>query len=148
MFPIPYRKTRIVSPHSPEVVAERLRLHSVRRWPWFRSPVGKFDFVGSISLDAFRLIPSAPGRDTYQPWVRGRMTARPDGTEIKVVQTLHPIGVLIIVGVLALGFYLARRYGDYRDIIIALFVLHCLLYFTAFWWRARRAEERIRELAA
>ena len=61
------------------------------------------------------------------------MTPRPDGTEIRIVQTLHPIGIVIIVGVLILGLVLGRRVGDYRDIIAGLFVLHCLLYFIGYF---------------
>jgi hypothetical protein len=147
MFPIPYRKTHIISSHSAEVLAERLRLRTSRRWPWFRSPVGRFDFVGSVSPQGFRLLPTIRGRNTYQPWLRGRMTPRPDGTEIRIVQTLHPIGIAIIVVVLILGFVLGRRVGDYRDIIGGLFVLHCLMYWIAFLPQARRAEARIRQLA-
>ena len=148
MFPIPYRKIHIVSPHSTEVLAERLRLHTSRRWPWFRSPAGQFDFVGSVSPDALRLLPTSRGRNTYQPWLLGRMTPRSDGTEIRIVQTLHPIGILIIVGVLILGLVLARRVGDYRDIIAGLFVLHCVTYFIGFLSQARRAEAHVRQLAA
>jgi hypothetical protein len=148
MFPIPYRKIHIVSPHSADVIAERLRLHTSRRWPWFRSPAGQFDFVGSVSSTAFRLLPTPRGRNTYQPRLRGRMTPRFDGTEIKIVQTLHPAGILIIVSVLILGFFLARRVGDYRDIIAGLLVFHGLMYFIGFLPQARRAEERMRQLAA
>src|SRR3979490_465495 len=97
MFPVPYRKIHVVSPHSVEVVAERLQLRTRRRWPWFRSPAGQFDFVGSVSLNAFRLVPTTRGRNTYSPWLLGRMTPHPDGTEIQIVQTLHPIGIAIIV---------------------------------------------------
>jgi hypothetical protein len=148
MFPIPYRKIHIVSPHSAEVLAERLHLHTSPRWPWFRSPAGQFDFVGSVSPNAFRLLPTIRGRNTYQPWLLGRMTPRSDGTEIRIMQTLHPIGIVIIVGVLILGLVLARRVGDYRDIIAGLFVLHCVTYFIGFLPQARRAEARIRQLAA
>lgn len=148
MFPVPYRKTRIVSLHSPEVLAERLGLHTSRRWPWFRLPGGECYFVGSVSPNAFRLLPTRRGRNTYQPWLLGKMTPRPDGTEIRIVQTLHPIGIVIIVGVLILGLYLGRRIGDYRNILVGLFVFHCLLYFIGYWPQARHALARIRQLAA
>ena len=151
MFPVPYRKIHIVSPHSAEVLAERLRLHTSRRWPWFRSPAPQFDFVGSVSPNAFRLLPTIRGRNTYQPWLLGRMTPRPDGTEIRIVQTLHPIGIVIIVGFLILAFVLWARveyYGGAAMFTAGLFVLHGLMYCIGFLPQARRAEERIRQLAA
>src|ERR1044071_9654081 len=77
MFLVPYRKTHIVSPNSAEVIAERLRLQTSRRWPWFRSPAPQFDFVGKVSPKGFRLIRAIRTRNTYQPWVLGRITARP-----------------------------------------------------------------------
>ena len=150
MFPIPYRKTHIVSPHPPEVLAERLRLHTARRWPWFRSPDPQFDFVGSVSPNAFRLLATARGRKIYQPWLLGRMTPRPDGTEIRLVQTLHPTGIIIIVIFLILAFVLWARTGHYGGAGIftaGLFVLHSVMYCLGFWRHARRAEERIRQLA-
>lgn len=150
MFPLPSRKIQIVSPHSAEVLAERLRLHTSRRWPWFRS--AESDFVGSVSLDAFRLLPTIRGgRTTYQPWLLGRMTPRPDGTEIQIVQTLHPAGIIIIVIFLILALLLwsrAEYYGGAAMFTAGLFVLHGVMYCMGFWRQARRAEERIRQLVA
>ena len=143
MFPIPYRKTHIVSPHSPEVLVERLRLHTLRRWPWFRSPAPQFDFVGPVSPNAFRLLPTARGRYAYQPWLLGRMTLRPDGTEIRLVQTLHPTGIVIIVIFLILAFLLWSRTGYYGGAGIftaGVVVFHAVRYGMGFW-RARRAEK-------
>jgi hypothetical protein len=111
MFLVPYRKIHVVSPHSAEVIAERLRLQTSRRWPWFRSPAPQFDFVGKVSLKGFRLVPAIRTRNTYQPWVLGRMTPRPDGTEIQIVETLHPTGIVIIVTFLILALALWARVG-------------------------------------
>jgi hypothetical protein len=151
MFPVPYRKTHLVSPHSAEVIAERLRVHTSRRWPWFRSPAPQFDFVGSVSLTAFRLLPTRRGRTTYQPWLFGRMTPRPNGgTEIQIVQTLHPAGIIIIVSFLILALLLwsrAEYYGGAGLFTAGLFFLHGLMYCIGFLPQARRAEERIRQLA-
>ena len=74
------------------------------------------------------------------------MTPRPDGTEIKIVQTLHPAGIIIIVTFLILVFLLWSRPGYYgRPAIFTagLFVLHGVMYCLGFWREARRAEERI-----
>jgi hypothetical protein len=104
-----------------------------------------------VSLADFRLVPTVRGRNTYLPWVRGRMTPRAGGTEIQVVQTLHPIGVAAMVGFLILGLVLGSRAGDYRGAAIfvaGLFVFHCVMYFIGFLPEARRAEERIRQLVS
>ena len=150
MFPVPYRKILIVSPHSVDVVAERLQLHSSRRWPWFRAPVPQFDFVGSVSPKTFRLLPSRRGRNTYTPWLRGRLTPLPDGTKIKLVQTLHPAGIVIIVGLVILALVLWSRteyIGGAGFFTAGLLVLHGVLYCMAFLPQARRAERSIRQLA-
>ena len=150
MFPVPYRKIRIVSPHSVEVVVERLRLHTSRRWPWFRSPAPQFDFVGKVSQNRFRLVPTLRGRNTYTPWLLGRMKPRSDGTEIQIVRTLHPTGIVVIAAFLILAFALWARveyYGGAAMFTAGLFVLHGLMYCIAFLPQARRAEERIRQLA-
>jgi hypothetical protein len=150
MFLVPYRRIHVVSPHSAEVIAERLRLHTSRRWPWFRSPAPQFDFVGKVSLNGFRLVPAIRDRNTYQPWVLGRMTPRPDGTEIQIVQTLHPTGIVIIVSFLILALVLWSRAGYYGGAALftaGLIVLHGVMYCIRFWPQARRAEERIRQLA-
>ena len=150
MFLVPFREIRVVSPHSAEVIAERLRLHTSRRWPWFRSPAPQFDFVGKVSLKGFRLVRAIRDRNTYQPWVLGRMTPLPDGTEIQIVQTLHPTGIVIIVSFLILALVLWSRAGYYGGAALftaGLIVLHGVMYSIRFWPQARRAEERIRQLA-
>ena len=150
MFPVPYRKRRVVSPHLPEALAERLRLHTSRRWPWFRRPAPQFDFVGPVSPTAFRLLPTRRGRYTYQPWLLGRMIPRSDGTEIQIVRTLHPSGIVIIVSFLILVFALWSRLeyvGGAAIFTAGLFIFHGLMYCIGFLPQARRAEERIRQLA-
>ena len=149
MFLVPYRKTHVVSPHSAEAIAEHLRLQTSRRWPWFQSPAPQFDFVGKVSLKGFRLVPAIRTRNTYQPWVLGRITARPDGTEIRIVQTLHPAGIVVIVTFLILAFALWSRAGYYGGAALftaGLIVLHGLMYWIRFCPQARRAEKRIRQL--
>lgn len=151
MFPIPYRKVHIVSPHPADMLAERLRLRTSPRQRWFRAMDGQFDFVGSVSPSDFRLVPTIRGRNTYLPWLLGRMTPRPDGTEIQVVQTLHPIAIAAMLAFLIVWVVVVVRAEDYRSaaiFIAGLFVFHCVMYLIGFLPEARRAEERIRQLAA
>jgi hypothetical protein len=96
------------------------------------------------------MVPTIRGRNTYTPWLLGRMTHRPDGTEIQIVRTLHPTGIVIIVGFLILAFVLWARteyYGGAAMFTAGLFFLYGLMYCIAFWPQARRAEERIRQLS-
>ena len=149
MFLVPYRKIHVVSPHSAEAIAEHLRLQTSRRWPWLRSPAPQFDFVGPVSPTAFRLLPTRRGRYTYQPWLLGRMIPRSDGTEIQIVRTLHPSGIVIIVSFLILVFALWSRAGYYGGAALftaGLIVLHGVMYCIRFCPQARRAEQRIRQL--
>jgi hypothetical protein len=82
---------------------------------------------------------------------RIRKPPRPDGTEIRIVQTLHPTGIVIIVTFLILGLVLWSRAGYYGGAALftaGLFVLHGVMYCIGFVLKARRAEKRIRQLAA
>src|SRR6266404_618009 len=98
MFLVPYRQTEIRSPHSPDVVADRLRRRTSARQPWFRPLVGRgFDFTGWVSGSEFRLMPVIRGRNTYQPWLIGHVCPRPYGSAIRIVETFQPIQIGIII---------------------------------------------------
>jgi len=152
MFLVPYRQTEITSPHSPDVVAERLRQRTSARQPWFRSLVGRgFDFTGSVSATKFRLMPVITGRNTYQPWLVGQVCPRSGGSTIRLVATFHPIQIAIIVAFFTFPAVLGMRSSGVKALFATLLVFllfHCVMYFIGFLPEARRAEERIRELAA
>ena len=153
MFLIPYRQTEITSPHSPDVVADRLRERTSARQPWFRSLAGRgFDFTGSVSATEFRLMPVIRGRNTYQPWLVGHVCAHPGGSTIRLVETFHPIQIAIIVGFFTFGGVVVGGKSSVWDAVfgtLLLFVIfHCVMYFIGFLPDARKAEERIRQLTA
>jgi hypothetical protein len=152
MFLVPYRQTEITSPHSPDVVAERLRQRTSARQPWFRSLVGRgFDFTGSVSATEFRLMPVIRGHNTYQPWLVGHVCPRPGGSTIRLVETFHPIQVAIIVAFFSFPAIVGMRASGLKAIcatVIVFLLFHCVMYFIGFLPEARRAEERIRQLAA
>jgi hypothetical protein len=152
MFLVPYRQTEISSPHSPEIVADRLRQRTSARQPWFRSLVGRgFDFTGSVSPDEFRLMPIIRGRNTYQPWLVGHIIPRPEGSTIRVLETFHPIQIGIIIAFFTLPAVLGMRSSGVKALFATLLVFllfHCVMYFIGFLPEARRAEDRIRELTA
>jgi hypothetical protein len=152
MFLVPYRQTEITSPHSPDVVAECLRQRTSARQPWFRSLAGRgFDFTGSISTTEFRLMPVIRGRNTYQPWLVGHVCPHSGGSTIRLVQTFHPIQIGIIVAFFTFAAVVGMRSSGVQALFATLLVFllfHCVMYFIGFLPEARRAEERIRELAA
>jgi len=152
MFLVPYRQAEIISPHSPDVVTERLRQRTSARQPWFRSLVGRgFDFTGSVSATQFRLMPVIRGRNTYQPWLVGQVCPRPGGSTIRLVETFHPIQIAIIVAFFTFGAVVGMRSSGVKALFATLLVFllfHCVMYFIGFLPEVRRAEERIRELAA
>ena len=152
MFLIPYRQTEITSPHSPDVVAERLRERTSARQPWFRSLAGRgFDFTGFVSATEFRLMPVIRGRNTYQPWLVGHVCPHPAGSTIRLVETFHPIQIGIIIAFFTFPAVVGMRSTGVKALFATLLVFllfHCVMYFIGFLPEARRAEERIRELAA
>ena len=152
MFLVPCRQAEITSPHSPDVVAERLRERTSARQPWFRSLVGRgFDFTGSVSATEFRLMPVIRGRNTYQPWLVGHVCPHPGGSTIRLVETFHPIQIGIIIAFFTFAAVVGMRSTGVKALFATLLVFllfHCVMYFIGFLPEARRAEERIRELAA
>jgi hypothetical protein len=152
MFLVPYRQAEISSPHSPEVIAARLREHTSARQPWFRSLVGRgFEFTGSVSATEFRLMPVIQGRNTYQPWLVGHVCQCPYGSTIRIVETFHPIQIGIIIAFFTFAAVLGMRSSGVSALFATLLVFllfHCVMYFIGFLPEARRAEERIRELTA
>jgi len=152
MFLVPYRQTEISSPHSPDIVAERLKQRTSARQPWFRSLVGRgFDFTGSVSASEFRLMPVVRGRNTYQPWLVGRVSPRGGGSTISLLETFHPIQISIIVAFFTFPAVVGMRSSGVKALFATLLVFllfHSVMYFIGFLPEARRAEERIRELTA
>jgi len=150
MFLIPYRETSIRSSRSPELIADQLRQVTARRTPWFKSTCGKFDFVGSISSSGFRLSPVERGRNSYLSVLHGRIFSSDAGTEIKIAVGLHPsviVVILVFFVILPLGLAgFSREFLIYFAAI--LFPFHCLMYFFGFLPAARKAEDRIRRIAA
>jgi hypothetical protein len=152
MFLVPYRKTEISSPYSPEAVAERLREHTSARQPWFHSLAGRFDFIGSVSVSEFHLTPVIRGRNTYLPYLTGHIHARPDGSMILLVQTFSRVQIGIIVAFFTFGGVVVGGesgvWQAFFGALILFLAFHCVMYFVGFLPDARKAEARIRELTA
>jgi hypothetical protein len=150
MFLLPYRQIEIESPHAPEEIAELLRVKTVQRQPWFRSLARSgFEFTGTVSTNQFRIMPVIQGRNTYQPWLIGRIVPQPGGSKIHLLQTFHPVQIVIISAFFFLPGIIGTRTVGPKALLMAasLFLLfHVVMYFIGFLPEARKAERRIREL--
>jgi hypothetical protein len=125
-----------------------LRRVTAPRQPWLKSLHGKFDFVGSVSATRFRITPVVAGRNSYAPTLHGRIRPTQGGTEIKIVESLHPVVIVVLLGVfLGLPLLLAGFGRDFIIWLAVLFVFHCCMYFIGFLPAARRAEDLIRKIA-
>ena len=91
------------------------------------------------------------GSNTYRPWLVGHICPRSDGSTIRLVETFHPIQIGIIIAFFTFGAVLGMRSTGVKALFATLLVFllfHCVMYFIGFLPEARRAEKRIRELAA
>ena len=146
---IPYRRLRIDSVLSPNELESRLKAIVIPKQRWFRRAGQQSEFIGKVSLNNFRLVPSAKGMNTYLPWILGCITPSPQGTKIDIVQTLHPLAVIIVVAFFLWAEYLSISItGKFSTmILLALIAFHLAMYFVGFLPEASRSEQRIKELS-
>jgi hypothetical protein len=62
---------------------------NVSRQPWFGH--ASTPFVGSVSVESFRLMRVVRELDSFNPMLYGRIRQAPTGSTLHVVATLHPI---------------------------------------------------------
>jgi len=150
MFLLPYRRVEVESRRSPEEIAELLRQKTSPRQPWFRSLTGSgFEFTGSVSSNEFRIMPVIQGQNTYQPWLVGQISPHARGSTIRVIETFHPLQIVIIVAFFALGGLVGMRTAGPKSFLMAgsaFLLFHLIMYFIGFLPEARKAERRIRDL--
>jgi hypothetical protein len=117
--------------------------------PWFRSLVGRYEFIGTVSPQGFKLTPVIRGRNTYLPRVVGVLKLSNGHTEVEVTQALHPVAIAAMLLVLGTPIISAFA-GDLSSalILLALFVaFHLLMYFTGFLPEVRKVETKLNQLA-
>ena len=147
---VPYRRCLFSTEMSAADFASRLALLTSAKQPWFRSLVGKYEFVGTVSNEGFRLMPVVRGRNTYLPRVTGSLSPDGGGTQIELKQTLHPIAivaVMVVLGAPVIASLIARDFSSAAGLTVLLLVFHVFMYFAGFLPEARRIEARFRELA-
>ena len=147
---IPYRKLTIASALSPDELASRIKAVVSPRQRWFRGTPKQFEFIGNVCKSGFRLVPNVKGLNTYQPWIRGKIADATHGARIEIVQSLHPIAVIIVAAFFLWVEYLSFSVtGEFNTFILLAFIgFHLVMYFIGFLSEAKRSALRIKELAS
>lgn len=149
MVGIPYRRLIIESALPTEECESRLRAITSSKGFWFKRSWQHFRFIGKISGNGFRLVPHVGGRNVYLPWILGNLTPSTQGTRIEIVQTLHPLAVIVIAALFAWAELIITSRGARFSltIVFILIVFHFVMYCVGFLPEAARTEETMRELA-
>src|SRR5262245_36075305 len=94
MIFVPYRKYVFLSALSSSGVLARL-VPRVERG--VRSGNGREEFHGTVAEGGFRVYRMIRGRNTYLPWLRGRvMPVESGGCRVSVVSSPHPVAIAIV----------------------------------------------------
>jgi hypothetical protein len=147
MFLVPYRQSTLTATVDAAEFAARLAALTSPTQSWFRSLVGRYEFVGNVSPEGFELTPVFRGRNTYRPRVTGVVR----GSEIRITQSVQPLGIAAIFLVLGIPILVSLFAGDGASALGLLGMLagfHVILYFAGFLPEVRRVETRLQQLAA
>lgn len=150
MLLVPYRRCKLNVTVGAAEFATRLASITSPSQPWFRSLVGRYEFVGTISPQGFKLMPVINGRNTYLPRVVGVFKFHADHTEVEVTQALHPVAIASMLLVLGIPIVISLSAGDHSATIMLLtlfVVFHLLMYFIGFLPEVRKVEKRLKLLA-
>ena len=142
VFLIPYQKIELWSAASPSDFLARLRRLTA-------GPSDEAPFQGVVGSDSFRLLPTIKGRNTYLPWLRGRVVASPTGTLITMRATLHPVAALFMTAlVVGPQCVILRKEGQLNlGWLGATVLFHVVMCAVGFWPEVHRARERLWRLA-
>jgi len=152
MILVPYRRIIIHSAMPPVQVAERVGATVAPKRPWYRFRRGKFDFEGQIDEKKIKLMPVATVGtrvNIYFPLIRGQIVASGSGSRIQVIQALHPITIVFVLGFFVVPILYALLHQARWFSIpwsIGFIIFHVSWYFAGFVPNAKRSEMRLREL--
>lgn len=150
MFLIPYRTLGLQSALAPSTFVARLRQVTASKQRLFGALPPEIRFVGAVGPDTFRLAPVIRGRNTYLPWLRGRVVPTATGTAVSLTATLHPVAIVAMLAFLAWVQYLAVSVeGRFNYVwLVIMGAFHALMCGIGFWPELRKAEGQLRWLAA
>jgi hypothetical protein len=149
LFGVPYKKVTFQSELEPTEIFARLDKVTTR-FVWYKFPPREMDFVGRISSNKFLAYRNIRHRNTYLPWLNGKIKVDGKGSQIIVTMTLHPVAITLLLGIF---FYLLHSVitssGDPKTILLFIsgaYIFHLLMYFTGFWPEVSFAEKRLNEI--
>ncbi len=151
MFGIPYEKVIIQSKLEPSEIVARLKAVT-SHFLWYKWPPKDKDFVGTIFPDRFRIHRNIRNRNTYLPLLVGKIHVNNEGSEIVVTMSLHPIAILVLLGLFSYLFYVNFvPSGDPGAIFVycsGALIFHLVMYLMGFSPEVSRAKERLQEILA
>lgn len=147
---IPYRRVTILSEEDSSQFVSKLAEVTLHIRPWFKHAPKGVQFIGKVNSDTFRLAPFIRGRNTYLPWLLGRVHSDARGTSISITMTLHPIAMFAMLFFIIWAQYLAMVYeGQFNiGLLVAMLIFHVVMYLIGFLPEALQAEEQLLALAS
>ena len=146
MYGIPYEKITFQSELTPSEIVAKLKIVT-SRFPWHKP---RPEFIGSIFTGGFRIHHNIRNRNSYLPFLIGKIHANNEGSEIVVIMYAHPLIVLLMLGLFVYVFriVLTPNFDIGLKILISLMAifLHFGMYSMGFDSEVSFAKERLQKL--
>jgi len=130
MWLIPYAKAIIQTDITAEEAGTRLsRLIERAACNPFRTALPG-SFVGRVTPSGFRAMRTPSGRDSYNPWILGKLVSLDQGCEVRLTFVVHPVVALIMIVLSAIVLWIAGTYSFWAILAAALLLVafHVFLY--------------------
>lgn len=139
---VPYHRTIVATPLTPDVLAQKLLPFVDTKYKWHLWRRSRKEFRGLVTKDGFRLIRNIKGRNTYLPLINGRFEQTATGTNIIITYTLHPVATtlmaVLFAGIIISEYYVQR--GSGLILLLFFFIFHCLMYLIGFLPEKNKAQ--------
>jgi len=149
MFGIPYEKVSFQSELDQSEIVVRLG-KATSRFLWYKLPSKEKDFVGNIFTGGFRIYRNIRNRNTYLPFLVGKINGNGKGSQVDVVMTLHPIAVVIMAGIFFFAFrslFIPSRDEIARFIPFSMAIMfHLAMCLVGFNPEVSRAKELLQDI--
>ncbi len=135
MWLIPYTKAVIQTDITAEEAGRRLsRLVERARWNPFRPPLPG-SFIGRVTPSGFRAVRTPSGRDSYNPWILGKLVSLDQGCEVHLTFVVHPVVALIIIVLSAIVLWTAGTYSFWASLATAALLVAFHVFLCEFGFR-------------
>nr|WP_320049771.1 hypothetical protein [uncultured Desulfuromonas sp.] len=135
--------------HSPpSEVMETLKAHVGPKdfWKNFREPVEK-PFRGDVSTSAFKIFRTTSPRNSFAPFLHGKIIPHPLGTKVTVTMTPHPF-IFAFLCIWFLGLLPIFALGPAGELSLvnlltplAMTAFMLLLTYAGFWLEVKKSKE-------